>query len=134
VGDDARRRATAVVLAGQALAVAAWWLALRVDGVRERFELRVDDRLVLDAFALPDLVVLVGGSVLAAVAVTRRAAWAPAAIAGVAGAATYATLHVVHHAVVAGRSWWAVACMVPLAAADLALATWWARRPAGGAA
>jgi hypothetical protein len=132
-GDDRERRATAWVLVAQAGAVAAWWLALRSGSVRARFELRPDDPLVLDGFALPDFVVLVVGSAVAAWGVARRAAWAGAVVAIVAGGATYATLHVVHHTVVAGRGGWAVVAMVPLALVDLGLAWRWRPRAAAAA-
>lgn len=44
---------------------------------------------MLDAFLIGDLVVLVGGSVLAAVALGRRLLWARTAVAVTAGGAGY---------------------------------------------
>jgi hypothetical protein len=78
----------------QAASVAAWWLLLwLVPSTRAPFVVGADwPESTLLAFALPDLVVIVVGSVAAAVGLRRHAAWAHPVLWFVAGGVGYATL------------------------------------------
>lgn len=87
------RRWAVAYLALQAVLVVAWWSAMVAsDAVREVFELDADRPEVLDAYLLADLVVLAGGSAVAATAVARRLPWARVATTVAAAGAAYPTL------------------------------------------
>jgi hypothetical protein len=102
----ARLRTAAVGwFAGQAAATLAWWGLMAVsDRVRRWFELS-DDRHVLSSFLIADLVLIAGGSLIAAAALWRRAGWAAWAAMAVAGAVAYATLYLVAWIVNGGDGW-----------------------------
>jgi hypothetical protein len=75
------RRLAVPYLVVQAAAIPAWWLAMAAwPSVRGRFELDPGNRDVLDAFLLGDLVLLAGGSAVAAV--LRRGRVVGAVVAG----------------------------------------------------
>jgi len=80
-------------LIAQAVAVVVWWLALVLSSeFRGWFELDEGRRDVLNAFVLGDVVVLAGGSMVAAVALLRQVRSAPLWVAWVAGGCAYSTL------------------------------------------
>ena len=113
------RLATAY-LAVQALLTGAWWLSLATSAtVRERFELDPADGAVLDAFLLPDLLVLVVGSVAGATAIARGSSWAPRVVAFTAGGCAYATLFLVLWVAGGGDGWVGI---VPMALATVVTA------------
>ena len=86
-----------MVLAG---AVPAWWLAMVAwPSVRGRFELDPGNRAVLDAFLPSDLVLLAGGSLLAAVRPGRGVT------AVVAGAWAASTLILAGWVLAGGHGW-----------------------------
>lgn len=108
-------------LALQAALTIGWWLALAAStGVRDAFELDDARPEVLDAFLVGDLVVFVGGSALAALALVRRWPWARTAVAVTAGGAAYATLYLVGWVAAGGDGWIGIA---PMAAATLTTGT-----------
>lgn len=88
------RRVSVMVLAAQAgLALASWFGLVVSPTVRDWFELDAGRRDVLSAFFLADLVVIVVGSAVAAVAVARDVSWAARCVAWVAGGFAYAALY-----------------------------------------
>jgi hypothetical protein len=100
----------------QAVATLAWWFLMAAsDRVRGWFELS-DDRNVLSSFVLADLVLIVGGSLIAALASWRRSRWAGSAAVAAAGAVAYATLYLVAWMVNGGNGW---PGLVAMAAATL---------------
>ena len=113
-----RHRLGAAYLLGQAGAVVVWWLALvGSPTVRGWFELDEGRRDVLSAFVLGDLVVLAIGSVVAGMALLRRARWATTAVAWVAGGCAYSTLYLAAWVALGGRG---AIGLVPMVAATAA--------------
>ena len=82
----------------------AWWSLLAWSTqVRHAFE-PDGDRRVLDAYLLPDLVVLAAGSLVAAWCLLRAPRRASAAVGAVLGGFAYATLHLLGWTVRTGRA------------------------------
>jgi hypothetical protein len=97
----------------QALAVGLWWLVLAlVPEARAPFVVAGWPESTLLAFWLPDVVVLVAGSLAAAQALRRGRAWARPLLWLVAGAVVYATLWCLGANVVTGAGWLATALML----------------------
>lgn len=102
----------------QALLVASWWLALWLaPSTRPWFVVGDWPAATLLAFALPDAVVLVLGSWLAAHGLANSRPWARRLLWAVAGAAFYATLWCLGANLVTGAGWPSTALMVPCAVA-----------------
>ena len=114
---EARRRDLAVVyLSAQAALAALWWaLLLMSPAVRAPFEM-ADDAAVLDAFLAADIIVFIGGSAAAAIALHRRARSAPALCWFLAGGVVSATALLVALAVSLGSGGIGI---VPMAAASI---------------
>ena len=109
----------------QALAVAGWWLWLWLHpAVRGWFGFGAWPEAVLTAFALPDLLLLVGGSLVAA---TARGAVRTAAAWLLVGAAGYATLWCLGASTSTGDGWLGGGLMAACTMANLVVA-----RSAGG--
>lgn len=101
-----RHRLVSGYLLLQAMSVAAWWIWLCTSKpARERFTFAGWPEESLLAFAVPDAVLLVFGSALAARAIVQHKAWAPLAAWLVAGAAAYATLFCIAGSVLTGSMW-----------------------------
>jgi hypothetical protein len=86
--------AAVAYLALQSAACAAWWVGLAFSpGFRAHFVVpgQADETLLV--FWLPDLVVWILGSLVAAYATAVRARWAPVALGVAAGGVLYPTLH-----------------------------------------
>jgi len=102
----------------QALLVAGWWLLLWLaPAARAPFVVADWPTATLLAFALPDVVVLVFGSWVAAHGLAGGRPWARPLLWGVAGAALYATLWCLGANLVTGAGWLSTALMVPCAVA-----------------
>jgi hypothetical protein len=115
--------------AGQATATVVWWLLLAVsDRVRGWFEMS-DDRAVLSSFVLADLVLIVGGSLVTAVALWRRAQWAGWVAMATAGAVAYATLYLVAWKANGGDGWLGLVAMMAATVGSAAAAVPAARPP-----
>lgn len=98
-------------LALQGLAVAVWWLLIALlPAVRAAFRPAPEPQ-VLDAYLLPDLVLLAAGSLLAGWLVLRASAWAAPTTAVVLGSMAYATLHLTAWSARSGHGWPGVALM-----------------------
>ncbi|MFM1870893.1 MAG: hypothetical protein RL398_315 [Planctomycetota bacterium] len=104
----------------QALAVASWWLWLWLQpAARVWFGFGPWPDEVLMAFAVPDLLLLVGGSLVAAAArgaVQTAAAWL------LVGAAGYATLWCLSAAALNGHGWLGGGLMAACTVANLTAA------------
>lgn len=97
----------------QAALVAAWWLTLwSWPAARAPFTIGDWPPGTLLAFALPDLVAIVGGSALAAHGLPRRRPWAPPMLWLVAGAVGYATLWCGGAVLVTGSGWLSLLLML----------------------
>ena len=106
------QRIAALYFGGHALVDLAWWLGVKnVAQFRGWFELDPGRPEVLDAFLMPDLVILGALSAIAAVALARN--WRVAAIlAGVVtGGSAYATLYLAGWVTLGGHGWMGVAAM-----------------------
>lgn len=91
---DRARSGAAAYLVVQAAATVVWWALITASpAIRQRFELAADRPEVLDAFMAGDAVLLVAGSILAAIATKRRTRSAAALTALVAGGSAYSTLY-----------------------------------------
>lgn len=102
----------------QALLVAGWWLVLWLaPATRPPFVVAGWPTATLLAFALPDVVVLVFGSWLAAHGLANSRSWARPLLCGIAGAALYATSWCLGTNLVTGAGWLSTALMVPCAGA-----------------
>ena len=111
--------------AGQAILVAVWWVWLWLHPAARRWFLVADwPSAALLVFALPDAVVLIGGSALAAFGRWRGRAWAQPAAWFVAGGATYATSWCLAASLATGTGWLATVLMLASAAGTL----WCTRR------
>jgi len=101
----------------QAIAIAAWWCVLWfVPATRVPFVPPGCPESALFAWMLPDLVVLVGGSLLAAAAVTRQRPGARALLWLLLGAVGYATLWCLGTNLATGAGFWSTAMMAPACA------------------
>lgn len=109
----ARVHPVAIYLLLQAAAVAAWWGMLWcMPSTRGAFLPAPDwPEATLLAFALPDAVVIVGGSAAAAIGLQRHAAWARPMLWLVAGGVGYATLWCLGGSLLAGGGWLGSAAM-----------------------
>lgn len=108
-------RAAPMYFAAQALAIAAWWVALLARPEwREAFRPPGAEDADLLAFILPDAIV-VALSLVAAAALWRGHAWGAPLAWGVAGAIGYATAYLVAWATLRDGAWLAVVAMVPAA-------------------
>ena len=97
--------------------VLGWWGALvGSDRVRGWFELDAGEHDVLSAFVLADLLVVVAGSAVAALALARSWSWASSCVALVAGGLAYATLYLVTWTALGGHG---VSGLVPMIAATV---------------
>jgi len=108
----------------QALAIAAWWgLLLLVPGSIKLFHPKdwSDDSLL--AFGIADSVLLIAGSVVAAIALLQRVNWAPIAVWCVAAAAWYPTLYCLGASIMTDQAWLATCAMVATAGISLVMAT-----------
>lgn len=106
------RQAAARYLALQGLAGAAWWVMLwRWPPSRAWFFASTFDATLVGAFTLPDLVLFVVGSLVAALALHRRRRWGLVATAIVAGATAYATLLCWGASLITGQAWLATVVM-----------------------
>lgn len=101
----------------QALAIGAWWLCLwLVPAARPPFIVGDWPEATLLAFALPDVVVLVLGSLLAAHAVRVHHAAARPLLWLLAGAVAYATLWCAGANLVTGAGWLSTGLMLAASA------------------
>jgi hypothetical protein len=76
-----------------AVGVGLWALVAAVPTIRSWFELVPERRTVVDAFVVPDVLVIVTGSLATAWAIWQRRSWAPLASAFTAGALVYPTVY-----------------------------------------
>lgn len=108
----------------QAVGVAAWWVSLVVfPDCIAWFQPEGWPPDTLLGFWLADLVLLCGGSVATAWAVTVQRPWAATAVWALAAAAWYPTLYCVGVSVLTGQAWLGAAMMATLAGLSLAMAT-----------
>ena len=108
----------------QATAVALWWglLSLMPSAI-ELFHPKDWPSESLFAFGIADSILLVLGSVVAAIAVHRGTAWAPLVVWCVAAAAWYPTLYCLGASVITDQAWIATSAMVAMAGISLVMAT-----------
>jgi hypothetical protein len=111
------RRLSVAYMALQAGMALGWWVALVVsDRVRGWFELDAGEHDVLSAFVLADLLVIVAGSAVAALALARSWSWASSCVAWVAGGVAYATLYLAMWTILGGHG---AAGLAPMAGATV---------------
>jgi len=112
-------------LLAQAGLTVAWWVGL-VSSARFRgwFELESAQPQVLDAFVVADLIVFVGGSVVAGIMIARRSAVASLATAATAGGAAYATLYLAAWVIAGGHGWLGLVPMTAATVITTAIALW----------
>lgn len=97
-----------------------WWiLVLLWPAFREAFTAPQAPSFTLDAYALPDAALIIGGSFAAAFGLHRGRPWAKPALWLTAGAVAYATLYCFMTAVLSGGAWAAPALMAPALALTL---------------
>ena len=102
----------ALYFGGHAVVDLAWWLAVKNIGwFRGWFELDPARPEVLDAFLVPDLVILAAASAVAAVALWREWRSAVVLAAVVTGGSAYATLYLAGWVILGGHGWMGVAAM-----------------------
>jgi len=118
------RRALATAYFGlQGLVGILWWaMVLAWPEVCDRFVPPGAPLFVLHAFWLPDLVIVVAGSLGAAYAIARARPWASPAAWLTAGGVTYAALYFLLLSVYSGGAWEATAVMAPALVLSLACA------------
>jgi protein-S-isoprenylcysteine O-methyltransferase Ste14 len=108
----------------QAIGVVLWWSVLiMIPESLQFFQPRNWPKEALLSFWFADAVLLVGGSLITAIAVFRNLAWASNAIWLLAGAAWYPTLYCIAISATTGEAWIAAAMMVCMAGLSLAFAT-----------
>lgn len=118
------RQIVAGYLFFQAIGVAVWWvLLLWVPPSVKWFQPEDWPADALIGFWLSDLLLLVGGSVVAAIAVLRRTVWAALAVWSLAIVVWYPTLYCIGVSVITGEAWIASAMMASMAGLTLAIAT-----------
>lgn len=111
----------ALYLGAQAVLVAAWWIVLwLVPASRGPFLPAAWPEAALFAFVVPDVVVIVAGSAIAAFGSLRARTWTPSMLFALLGAVLYATLWCVGCVVATGEGWLCVAMMI----ASLAGTAW----------
>jgi protein-S-isoprenylcysteine O-methyltransferase Ste14 len=108
----------------QAAGLGLWWLALflQPDWI-ELFQPAHWPRDVLRSFALPDVLILMVGSLLVAASIQWQKTWSTQAIWSVAIASWYPTLYCIASSCLTGQAWIASALMVAMSGLSLALAT-----------
>jgi protein-S-isoprenylcysteine O-methyltransferase Ste14 len=107
-------RLAAAWFAFQGIAVLAWWALLAArPQARAAFLPPENHPSALAAFALPDLFLLAGGSLVTAALARLGNAWALPLAWLVAGAIDYATFHVLAWAAIAGGGWIGFLLMAP---------------------
>lgn len=110
------RRLAAAYFAVQGLAVSAWWTLLAcAPTARTAFLPNGNHVSALLAFALPDALLLIGGSLVVAALAARADRWAVPVAFLVAGAMGYATLDVLAWSALAGGGWLSFVMMAPAA-------------------
>lgn len=108
----------------QAIAVLLWWSLLwLVPASVAWFHPPAWNTQSLFAFCVPDIVLLVGGSLVVAVAIYHAKPWAHLAVWAVTFAACYPTLYCLGASVLTGQAWFATACMACMSGLSLVLAT-----------
>lgn len=129
-----RQRLAVAYLVLQGVGVVAWWVLLAaVPDSRALFTAAGAPDAVLLAFVVGDLVLVAGGSFVAAVGVARRAAWAWPVLLVHAGAAVFAGLYCVTLPLLAGGSGWiAAVAMLPVLVVPPVLAIVLRPRPVRG--
>jgi hypothetical protein len=117
------RRFAAAYLALQGTACVAWWLGLWLwPGLRARLAVPGWPEQTLLVFWLPDLVVWVGSSWAAALAVRARSRWGPLLLGCCAGGVLYPTLYSAALCWLTGAGALGLALMAPAASITAALA------------
>lgn len=108
----------------QATLIAAWWALLWSYAPSIRWFLPDGaPASALTTFWLPDAVMLVGGSLVAAVAIWRQARWAATAVWSLAVVSWYPTLWCLATSLASNEGWIATALMATMASVSLAMAT-----------
>jgi hypothetical protein len=103
----------ALYLGAQAVLVAAWWIVLWLEpSSRAPFLPTGWPDSALFAFVVPDLVVIVCGSAMAAFGVRDNRAWTRPVLLVLFGAVFYATMWCFGCVVTTGEGWLSVAMMV----------------------
>ena len=98
----------------QGVAVASWWLLLLFfPSTRVHFQSGVDSEAALLAFWLPDLSLLVFGSLLTSSLLLRDSRFASAAAWFTCGTVSYASLYCFSLAIMTDSSWLGVTLMIP---------------------
>jgi hypothetical protein len=111
-GPTRLERLAAAYFGGHALLDLAWWgTVASSDRVRGWFELDVAQGRSLDAFFVPDMVILFVASAVAAVAIVRRWPSAHVLAALVTGGSAYATLYLAGWVLRGGHGWMGVFAM-----------------------
>lgn len=114
------RRAAVYWLCVQGALGIAWWiLVLAWPGFRDAFTAPGAPSFTLDAYALPDAAIIIGGSLAAALGLRRERPWARAALWFTAGGVAYATLYCFLTAALSGGAWAAAGLMAPALALTL---------------
>jgi len=108
----------------QALAVALWWgMLVCFEETVGWFHPSVWDTAAFYAFGLPDFLLLILGSCVAAGATWKSMRWAPVAVWSIGIAAWYPTLYCLAASLTTGEAWFATSCMVCMAGLCLVMAT-----------
>lgn len=109
----------------QAVLVVLWWLMIAANpSVRDWFSVPGSPAVNLVAFAAPDLLLITGGSVVAALAIARRSPHRHAFSWLVAGAVTYGAVYTLAVPALTGAAWAAAALMLPAALASIGCAVY----------
>lgn len=98
----------------QGIGALVWWVALLAGWIPRRwFWPRTDFLEGLWAFFLPDALIFVAGSLVAAYGLSRRASWERAAVMLVAGGTLYAGMYSEVLAFLTQEAWLGAVLMVP---------------------
>lgn len=109
-------RAAATWFLAQAVCAAAWWAILFFLPEARRYFLPADaPDVTLLAFVAPDMVLYVGGALVAAYGLARAKLWSLAAILVHTGAAAYAALFCLALSFLSNAAWLGTALMFPAA-------------------
>lgn len=107
----------------QAALVVLWWLMIAADpSVHAWFSIPGSPAASLLAFAAPNLVVIAGGSVVAALAIARRSPHRHAIAWLVAGAVSHGAAYSAAVPVLTGSAWIGALLMLPAACASIVCA------------
>ncbi len=124
MGDMNPRNIVASYLIFQAIGTMVWWgLLWSVPESVKWFQPTTWPAGALFGFWLSDLLLIVGGSVVAAVAVLCRTSWAVVAVWSLAAVVWYPTLYCIGVSILTDESWIASALMASMAGLSLAMAT-----------